>query len=336
MSMRRKTLLLGYVGHGNFGDDMMVEAVEGFLPPDDVEIVSAREPMPSLIRRLAGARQIVVCGGGVIGKRHGSYQRVLAVAKLLGVRRSFFSIEIDGWPAGRTGAIQRWIMQGADLSVRTAASRAIALREVGDQSVPVVLDAFYLHPAFESLGPALSDKDLGRFRVAAARQDDMGETGHDIIVLPRSFGDRGDYTEAMNVERVVDEVLRVTSPGSPSRIAISPSAAVDDVRCYIDGLEAAGYDVETIDGDVPLVISPRTHVITNRLHIAKLCSFFAIPNSLVSYAIKTERPEIVGETGSVVQLAGNRLQGREIAMSSAEYEFRRQEAAEILTKLLDR
>lgn len=298
MSRPPSTLLLGYSGKGNFGDDVMIDAVTRALPDMDYIVLSGQTPIRTLMPLLRAARRIVVCGGHVISPRTGSYQRVLMLARLMGVKRVFFSIEVSGWPGGRAGKLQRWLMGGARISVRTPESRAILTHHLPAENVVEVLDAFYLHPDLGDWDGARQPLTLDRFHFDPTRSG-RAET----VLLPRSFSSQGPYAQAQNIARF----LECLGPPGPYPLRMSPSAVVDDVTEMAQALKAAGHAPEILPADALLSLHRGSRVITNRLHIGKAACYFGIPFTLVSYDSKTEAPAMVGRGGQILQLDGTQM-----------------------------
>lgn len=319
-----KTLLLGYVGKHNFGDDMMVEAVERFAGADSCEVISGRMPLPRIIPKLIRAKRIVVCGGHVINERTGSYQRLMVLAKIFGVQRVFFSIEASGWPKGRAGKLQRWIMSGAQISIRTPESRAIIAKHVPSAQITDVIDVFYFHPALTKDSPSGSKK-VARFEFSA-HPTDSGQ----IFVLPRSFSEGASYSESANIARIASAVQQLDTPKGQREVIVSPSAAVDDPAAVAKALESAGHRVSQLGIEAPLYLHPSAHVVTNRLHIAKVCAFFDVPMILVSYDRKTECPELIGSVGEILQLSGAELDVKDIAVPEEIFFMRKRMSAAVL------
>ena len=329
-----KTLLLGYVGKGNLGDDLMVEAVAARLPEGSWEVVGGRTPVSKLVGKLLGARRIIVCGGCVVTPRTGSYQRVLMLARLLRVRRLFYSIEISGWPKGRRGRFQRLVMKGADISARTFESSAICLKHMPTAEIVNVLDLFLLHPAFAELPQEGKTAQFGRFTFTAGsgQRRAIGR----IVVLPRSFSESAPYSQTLNVQRIVSEVSRVSQTAGTREVLVSPSANIDEVSAYASALAGKGYDLTVADKDAELFLSPEDHVVTNRLHIGKSCAFYGVPHTLVSYDRKTELPELIGSIGEILQTSGARVPIQRIALRREEFCLRRRLSLSILDKSLAR
>lgn len=311
MRLRRKTLLIGYVGKSNFGDDMMVEAVRSIIGAERCETISAGISIWRLFRLLLTARQIVICGGHIIGARHGSYLRVLTLAKLLLVKRIFFSIEASGWPKGRQGFLQRYVMRGAFVATRTSASSLILSRHVPGLRCISVTDVFYLHQAM--VGDT-SDVQIDRFRISTTQSE-----GHRVVVLPRTFGASPPYTNAENISRILSILGQLSDT---TTIDLAPSAGVDDVSELSERLSAAGYSPRALGIADTILLDPATVVITNRLHISKLCAFFDVPHHLVSYDKKTERPEIIGKVGEILQLDGQIIRIADVAVDPEEFALR--------------
>lgn len=335
MSKRRTSLLLGYVGKGNFGDELMVEAIRDAVGPENCEIIGGRIALAPLLRKLLRANQLIVCGGGVISSRTGSYQRVLVLAKLLGVRRIFFSIEASGWPRGRAGLLQRWIMRGAKVSTRTLESRAIILQQLPAADVTDVIDAFYLHRAFAPEGDDSGQPArLGRF--VFVPRSDQKESASRIVVLPRAFPDEAGYSNAMNIARIMQVVGELDAPSGGTPVLVSPSADIDVIDDYVEALEKAGHCPIVAASDEQIDLTPETHVVSNRLHIGKACAFFAIPNTLVSYDRKTELPQLLGETGRIVRMSGETVNMHDLSMSTKGFAMRRAMSLGVLNEALSR
>lgn len=303
------TLLIGYAGKNNFGDDMMIEAVgqnvDALYGPGGWAVVGGRTPLGKLIPLLQHAKRIVICGGHIINGRTGSYQRMLGLARLFRVPIVFFSIEASGWPAGRTGVLQRWIMTRAAISVRTAASKDLLQQHLPRASIEQVVDAFYLHDTFSELdvrNPCETPVTLGVFKFTAQ----VSRPG-EIIVLPRTFPAQGSYTNQANITRILAEIDRLKVERPNLKIRLAPSAAVDDVAEIEQSLQAAGHKVLKQDAQTLLDLSAADHIVSNRLHIAKACVWFDLPNTLISYDLKTEAPELAGTQGRIVQLDGTHL-----------------------------
>ncbi|MCT4556811.1 MAG: polysaccharide pyruvyl transferase family protein [Pelagimonas sp.] len=325
-----KTVLIGYAGKGNFGDDMMIEAVAQVCGPPTPAVVSGTTPLRALLRELIGARRIIVCGGHVINARTGSYIRTLALARLLGVQIIFFSIEASGWPPGRRGKWQRWIMSKAQISVRTEASKAILAEHLPNVPIRDVVDAFYLHESLrQQPSPGKMASLGGRFHFLSS--PDAASADGRLVLLPRGFSDTGRYTERENIARFLDEVaVWQSQPRRP--ILLSPSADVDNIDALHQALLDAGHSVERQDVDVPLHLSPADHVISNRLHVAKACVYFSVPSTLISYDQKTETPELTGTVGEILQLEGQRVPVASIAKTWEQLDLQRAETIDILAK----
>jgi len=292
-------------------------------------------PLVRLLKLLLQTKQVIVCGGSVISARTGSYQRVLTLAKLLGVRRIFFSIEGSGWPRGRAGILQRWIMHGARISTRTFETRALILRHLPTVDVTEVIDAFYLHSAFDP-GDAKSGDAVRLGRFEFARSSSGNQPLGRIVVLPRSFPNRADYANDTNIARltqVVDELAVV--PGSIP-VVISPSADIDIIDPYVEALQTAGHRLIVAESDERIELTPETHVVSNRLHIAKASAFFSIPNSLLSYDRKTESPDVFGETGRILRMTGEVLAMNHRSIPLAEFALRRAMSHRVLKEALVR
>ena len=331
---RKNTLLIGYVGKANLGDDMMVEAVAAHIPRGDYEIIDGRISILRLLCKLVSTHRIVVCGGGVIGPRTGSYQRVLVFAKLLGVRRIFSSIEVSGWPSGKRGRVQKWIMQGADISCRTFESSAIVLQAMATALITNVMDLFYLHPQFSTRPKAGAIVRFGRFVVTAGHDRQAPATR--IVVLPRSFPSDAEYSNAHNLERMMQVVGGLSSRLGEVPVLVSASANVDDVAEYVEALRNVGYRVHLAEKDEDIKLSQSDYVVSNRLHIGKACAFYGIPNTLVSYHRKTELPEIFGETGQILQLSGKLIELHEVSMSAKKFEYAREMSVKVLGQSLEK
>ena len=318
-------LLVGYAGKGNFGDEMMIEAAAGLLSGSTVRIVEGGIPMGKLLSLLWQAERIVVCGGHVIAPRHGSYLRVLIPALLMGKAIRFVSIEMSGMPRRRLTRLLQWlVLAKADISVRTAESAAILRQVMPWKATRQVVDLFYLHPAFDGSPGRGALPAVDRFRLEPGPAQPQGPCH--LIVLPRSFGRGQGYNDNQNAARITDAIRHVALNREIHKITVSPSANVDDAEpCFrhISNEWSNRVELTLVPNSAPLTLDPGTVVITNRLHLAKACLYWGIEVILVSYDRKTEAPELVGHTGSILQLDGSVLPAADLAISPALLDARR-------------
>jgi hypothetical protein len=303
MTVRRNIVLLGYLGKQNFGDEVMAEAVAQILADAEVTFIHARTPMRDVLRAYWRADLLAVCGGNIVNHSHGAYLRVTALAWLMRVPMAFLSIEVTDWPSRfLVRAVQKAIFRKASISVRTVRSAMVIARLLPRKSVPCVVDLFYCHHAF--LGPGAAQA-VDRFSRGSG-----GTKARTLHVLPRSFKRVHEgYSESQNLDRIAASVSNSLETGHFDRVVLSPSACVDEVAPYHARLQqdfGAEISIECLGIDAPITFASNDSVISNRLHIAKLCNVWDVPCTLISYSLKTELPEIGKGAGQVFGLGGQK------------------------------
>ena len=107
------------------------------------------------------------------------------------------------------------------------------------------------------------------------------------------------------------------------------------MRTYLaKALENAGYDVDWQPDDSTIHLGLMDHVVTNRLHIGKMCALYKIPHTLISYDRKTETPEVVGDTGEILRLSGDRIAVSDVSIPEELFQDRRRMSIAFLERML--
>ena len=294
----RKIGLIGYFGNENIGDDVMLANMERMIGEGNHVVVHPKDNLLRLFRKLWRCSAIVVCGGAVIRRNNAAYLKVMFAAKLLWVKRIYYSIEISEWPAGRLGRIQKFLMRDASVFVRDLRSYLIAERAIGVGKATLVADLFYLDDAMFKPMAADESRSYGRMVIGP------GDGKRKLVVLPRTKFNSADYSEEKNERRLLDAIHRWRAQKTFDKVLLIPSAANDDVRSLSVLFDQEGIDYVITDSDTRIALAAGDVVVTNRLHIFKAVCLHNIDCVLVSYDTKTEWPEVVGERGEIVSLAG--------------------------------
>jgi polysaccharide pyruvyl transferase WcaK-like protein len=323
-------ILIGYIGKDNFGDDMMMEAVQHMVGDAHVDCIHARTDFLHVIKLLWRAKRVIVCGGNIVDKNHGSYIRVLTAAWLMRCPISFVSIEVTDWPVKPSLAfLQRRLFNFANVSVRTITSALLINERLPSKFVPCIVDLFYLHAGLK-LKPI--GTSFGRFHLVK----DEAANENEMFVLPRSFPNHNSsYSDAKNIERFISEISRILEETNVSKIIVSASANVDSEVAYYDAVKGefgSRVSVVSLGIDETINLSEGTTVISNRLHIAKLCAIWNVRSTLISYSNKTECPEICGSNGQVLDLGGKVRPYSDFSLSKTELNARIASSTRVVEK----
>lgn len=297
----RKIGLIGYFGYENIGDDVMLANMKRMVGEENYVLVRPNESLLGALRKLWGCSAIVVCGGAVIRRTNAAYLKVMVAAKLLCVKRIYYSIEISAWPVGRLGRIQKFVMRNASVFVRDLGSFLIAERALGVGKGTMVVDLFYFDDAMFAQTAGRESHSYGRITLGP------GDGKRKLVVLPRTKFNSPNYSEQMNERRILDAIRKRREREIFDEVLLSPSAANDDVGSLSARLHGEGIGYVVADFDAPIALAYGDVVITNRLHIFKAVCLHDVDCVLVSYDPKTEWPEVIGERGEIVSLAGDTL-----------------------------